>query len=162
MTEKQGLKHLVQCHCILPQYRNMKDPVFHKFVVFSEIDKDDHVDEKNVQCNNCGVIHRVYDICKSEIVHSKEEMKTLVNIKDIKLMLPPRLADILESYDVDLPTWEKASFVIRNKVWGEQIFLNRDDADNIETAKVLKIIDRDDYVVDLITGQKFIGEFEND
>ena len=63
----QGFKHLVQCHCILPQYRKMKDPVFHKFVVFSTIDKKDNVEPKNVQCNNCGVIHKVFDICKSEI-----------------------------------------------------------------------------------------------
>jgi len=158
----QGLKHLVQCHCILPQYRKMKDPVFHKFVVFSEINENDTVLEKNVQCNNCGVIHRVHDICKSEIVHGKEEMKTLVSKKDIKIMMPSRLSDILESYNADLPTWEQASFIIRNRVWNSQIYLSRDETDTEETAKVLKIIDSDDYLIDLEVSQKFIGDFEDD
>ena len=109
----QGLKHLVQCHCILPQYRKMKDPVFHKFVVFSTIDNNDNVEPKNVQCNNCGVIHKVFDICKSEILHSKEDLKTLISKKDIQMMLPNKLSEILDSYDVDLPTWEQAHFIIK-------------------------------------------------
>jgi len=158
----QGLKHLVQCHCILPQYRKMKDPIFHKFVVFSVVNKDDTVIEKNVQCNNCGVIHRIYDICKSDIVHGKEEMKTLISKKDIKLMVPSKLADILESYNADLASWEQANFIVRNKKWNSQIFLSRDETDIEETAKVLRIIDRDDYLIDLETSQKFIGDFDDD
>ena len=129
----QGLKHLVQCHCILPQYRKMKDPVFHKFVVFSTIDNNDNVEPKNVQCNNCGVIHKVFDICKSEILHSKEDLKTLISKKDIQMMLPNKLSEILDSYDVDLPTWEQAHFIIKNKLWNSQILT-----------------------------QKYIGDFENE
>jgi len=140
----------------------MKDPIFHKFVVFSVVNKDDTVIEKNVQCNNCGVIHRIYDICKSDIVHGKEEMKTLISKKDIKLMVPSKLADILESYNADLASWEQANFIVRNKKWNSQIFLSRDETDIEETAKVLRIIDRDDYLIDLETSQKFIGDFDDD
>jgi hypothetical protein len=158
----QGLKHLVECHCILPQYRKRKDPIFHKFVVFSEIDKNDNVISKNVQCNNCGVIHKVFDICKSEIIHSKEDMKTLINKKDIQVMLPAKLTEILDSYDVDLPTWEQAAFIFKNKIWGSHILISRDETDYEETGKILKIIDRDDYVIDLESTQKYIGDFEDE
>jgi hypothetical protein len=158
----QGLKHLVQCHCILPQYRKMKDPVFHKFVVFSTIDNNDNVEPKNVQCNNCGVIHKVFDICKSEILHSKEDLKTLISKKDIQIMLPNKLSEILDSYDVDLPTWEQAHFIIKNKLWNSQILISRDETDYEETGKVLKIINLNDFVIDVQTTQKYIGDFENE
>ena len=158
----QGLKHLVQCHCILPQYRKMKDPVFHKFVVFSTIDNNDNVEPKNVQCNNCGVIHKVFDICKSEILHSKEDLKTLISKKDIQMMLPNKLSEILDSYDVDLPTWEQAHFIIKNKLWNSQILISRDETDYEETGKVLKIINLNDLVIDVQPTQKYIGDFENE
>lgn len=157
-----GFKHLVQCHCILPQYRDRKDPVFHKFVVFSEIDDNDQVKPKNAQCNNCGVIHKVFDICKSEIVHSKEEMKTLISKKDIQLMLPNKLSEILDAYNVDIATWEQAKFIIKNKKWGSHILLNRDETDYEETGKILKIIDSNEFIVDLESTQKYIGDFEDE
>tara|TARA_Y100000591_G_scaffold221747_1_gene193141 strand:- start:1433 stop:1912 length:480 start_codon:yes stop_codon:yes gene_type:complete len=157
-----GFKHLVQCHCILPQYRDRKDPVFHRFVAFSEIDNNDQVIPKNVQCNNCGVIHKVFDICKSEIIHSKEEMKTLISKKDIQLMLPNKLSDILDSYNVDIATWEQARFIFKNKKWGSHILLSRDETDYEETGKILKIIDSNEFIVDLETTQKYIGDFEDE
>ena len=36
----EGVKHLIQCHCVLPQYRNANPPMFHKFVTFSVVDDD--------------------------------------------------------------------------------------------------------------------------
>lgn len=140
----------------------MKDPVFHKFVVFSTIDNNDNVEPKNVQCNNCGVIHKVFDICKSEILHSKEDLKTLISKKDIQMMLPNKLSEILDSYDVDLPTWEQAHFIIKNKLWNSQILISRDETDYEETGKVLKIINLNDFVIDVQTTQKYIGDFENE
>ena len=79
-----GQQHLIQCHCVLPQYRGRKDPVYHKFTVFSIIDESDTVVPKFVQCNNCGVIHKVYDICKSEIITGKDEMRNTAKIDDFK------------------------------------------------------------------------------
>ncbi len=38
-----GLKHMVECNCILPQYRNQTPAVFHQFVVFSIINRDDEL-----------------------------------------------------------------------------------------------------------------------
>ena len=41
-----SVNHLIECRCILPQYKKAIDPPFHKFVVFSVIDKFDVVLEK--------------------------------------------------------------------------------------------------------------------
>ncbi len=40
----RGQKHLIECHCILPQYRRSSNTVYHKFVVFSVIDDSDTVE----------------------------------------------------------------------------------------------------------------------
>ena len=59
----RGQKHLIECHCILPQYRRALNTVYHKFVVFSEIDDSDTVVPKFAQCNNCGVIGHLAGQC---------------------------------------------------------------------------------------------------
>ena len=79
-----GIKHLIECHCILPQYRGRKETVFHKFVVFSIVDASDTCIPKYVQCNNCSAVHKVYDICKSEIIPGRDELKTVVSIEEVK------------------------------------------------------------------------------
>ena len=105
----EGVKHLVQCHCILPQYRNRPEPVFHKFTVFSVVENDSVV-EKISQCPNCGVIHKIIDICKSEILIGKDENRTLIEKSDLALSLPEKVIDLLETYSCDLPTWEHCAF----------------------------------------------------
>jgi len=127
----QGIKHLIQCHCVLPQFKDRSDPVFHKFTVFSIIDESDTVQPKFSQCNNCGVVHRVVDICKSELT-SKEESKSIPNIDDIKFSLSPDLSRVLESYQCDLATWEQAEWIFLNKVWDQWIVLSRDEDDQGE------------------------------
>ena len=78
------------------------------------------------------------------------------------MMLPNKLSEILDSYDVDLPTWEQAHFIIKNKLWNSQILISRDETDYEETGKVLKIINLNDFVIDVQTTQKYIGDFENE
>ena len=122
----QGLKHLIQCHCILPQFKGEVDPVFHKFVVFSIIDDSDTVQPKFAQCNNCGIIHKVTDICKSELT-SREEAKSIPSIDDIKFSLNSDLVRVLESYQCDLATWEQAEWIYLSKQWDQWILLSRDE-----------------------------------
>ena len=64
-----SLKHLIECHCSLIIYKKRKDTVYHKFPVYSKLDKDNNIIEKIVQCNNCGVVHKITDLCKSEILN---------------------------------------------------------------------------------------------
>tara|TARA_B100000700_G_C14368432_1_gene544824 strand:+ start:10 stop:468 length:459 start_codon:yes stop_codon:yes gene_type:complete len=134
----KGLKHLVECHCVLPQFRNKKQNSYHKFVVFSIIDNADSVIPKQSICNNCGVIHNVYDIGKSEIL-SGQELGAVMQIKDIKLMIPSSLSEVLISYDCDISVWEHALFVLQNSTYPERIVLNRKSEDDIISGKILNI-----------------------
>ena len=61
------LKHLIECQCILPQYKKQDKVLFHKFPVFTLFKENVNQDfsqpiEKYVKCNNCDAVHRVYDI----------------------------------------------------------------------------------------------------
>lgn len=122
----QGIKHLVQCHCILPQFKNAVDPVFHKFAVFSVIDDSDTVQPKFAQCNNCGIIHKITDICKSELT-SKEDAKSLPSVEDIKFSLSSDLVRVLESYQCDIATWEHAEWIYLTKSWDQWIILAKEE-----------------------------------
>lgn len=122
----QGVKHLIQCHCVLPQFKNSKEPVFHKFVVFSLIDDSDTVQPKFAQCNNCGVIHKIVDICKSELT-SREDSVSISKIEDIKFSLSDELSRVLESYQCDLATWEQAEWIYLSRLWDQWITLTREE-----------------------------------
>lgn len=136
----RGQKHLVKCRCILPQYKGKIDPPVHHFVVFSVIDEDDRVKIKYSQCNNCGLIHKVTDICKSEVQAGKEAMSSIVTISDVKASLPANLADILERNNVDLSTWEHAQFILENKQWGNIVVLAQEEDSGTRQGKYVRIM----------------------
>lgn len=142
-----GQKHLVQCQCILPQYRKAAKPVFHKFIVFSIL-TEGVVEPKYVQCNNCSVVHKVYDLCKSEIIPGRDELRTIVTKKEVSLNIPSDLRDLLETYACDLPIWEHIKFSLEEGNWGEQIVLTRDTVNGETTGKVLTITARDRFTLD--------------
>lgn len=135
-----GQKHLVPCRCVLAQLRHLPEPPRHHFVVFSVIDDNDRVIPKFSQCNNCGLVHKVYDLCKSEIVQGKEAMPSLLTINDVKASLPKNLSDILESNDADLPTWETAQFILENKRWGEFIVINSETEAGARHGKYVRVL----------------------
>jgi len=134
----KGQKHLVQCRCFLPHLKNLENPPLHSFVVFSIIDENENVIEKNAQCNNCGVIHRVYDLCKSEIL-SKEKVSSILTEKDIALMIPSSITELLLNYSCDLSTWEQAHFIISNEMWGDSIVIAKEYSDGVCNGKRLII-----------------------
>lgn len=135
----QGQKHLIKCRCILPQFKKMIDPPFHQFIVFSIIDDNDHVKPKLAICPNCGAVHKVIEISKSEIT-TKESAKSILTIEDIKQSLPTNISSILEKNDVDLPTWEMAQFIYENKRWGEFVVLSTEHDDDLKQGKYLTIL----------------------
>ena len=134
-----GYKHLIECRCILTQFSKQEDPPFHKFLVFSVINDDNVVDIKFAQCNNCGAIHKVTDICTSQILN-KDSTDSLPNIEDIKVGLNAKLVAILERYKVDLPTYEAVQFVIENERWGEYVTLTSDEIDGVLQQKYVQIM----------------------
>ena len=131
------IKHTIQCHCILPQYRNREDPVFHKFVVFSKIDESDTLVSKYVNCNHCSVVHKIYDVCKSEIIVGKEDISSVVTIDDISLMIPSDIVSVMESYECDLPTYEHVLHILQYKLFKESVVLTRDVMEDEVVGKKL-------------------------
>ncbi len=132
-----GIKHLLQCRCILPTMKNRKDPPLHKFKVFS-LQENGKIVEKMVTCNNCGVVHRVYEVCKSEILNNVEGTRSSVTIEDISLMMTESILNILKSYEKELPDYEHVKFMIEEERVGEFIILSQEFNDGRRTGKVLK------------------------
>jgi len=132
-------KHLVKCHCFLPQYKNLDDPPAHQFVVFSILNEQGDVIPSYAQCNNCGIIHRVIEVGESQITR-KESMLSLPQIDDIKPSLPDWLVTILEKHDCELHVWQEAEFIYRNKLFGKHIILSREREGNIVIGKLLIIL----------------------
>lgn len=137
---KNGYKHLVECNCILPQFRDRRPVVFHKFVVFSEFDDNDNVIPKVVLCNNCSALHRVTGVCTSEIVIGRDSSAAVLTIEDIKSSLSREIAEVLTKNDCDLATWEHAQFIVENKLWGEHVIISKDVVDDARSGKVMRIL----------------------
>ena len=153
----RGIKHLIECHCMLPQYRKTKDPLFHKFVVFSKIDDSDTVEEKIAQCNNCGIIHKVYDICKSEILGGKEESFSIVTISDLRESFSDRIVSVLENNNCDVSVWEHVDFILSNCLWNETVVLRRDIIEGKTHIKILKILDENRIKIENHIIKDFVG-----
>ena len=132
-----GIKHLIECQCILPQYKKRENPPYHKFVVFSIVDDVDEVLEKFAQCNNCGIVHRVFDICKSEIAVGHESLNSIPTKEDFSLMLPSSVIDILNSYECDLYIWEEIAFIINHEKIGEKVIVSKDEIEGKIQGKFL-------------------------
>jgi hypothetical protein len=135
-----GQRHLITCRCILQQFKRLSNPPQHQFTVFSVIDDSDCVVPSYAQCNNCGIVHRIIDLCKSEIVPGKESMQSIVTIGDIEASLPEKLALILRSNDADLSSWLAAQFVYENKRWGEFVVLTTDTDGDSKQGKYVRIL----------------------
>jgi hypothetical protein len=148
---KKGIKHLLQCHCILPQYKNAKDPVFHKFIAFSVIDESDTVVVKYANCNSCGAVHKVYDICKSEIMVGKDDIRSGLVIEDFKLSLPSQLYDLLSQYSREICDYEYAQFIIDNSLWEEKLVLSREDIEDHIQGKSLKFLGPERFRIESYT-----------
>ena len=124
-------KHLIECQCILPIFKNNTAPVFHKFTVFSLFDLNENIKEKWVKCNNCDAVHRVYDICKSEILKNSEKYTNLVTtLDDLKFALPSDIINILSKNNSEIADYEMAAYFIKEKVDQEKIVLSKKEIEN--------------------------------
>jgi|TARA_R110001583_G_scaffold64676_3_gene187400 hypothetical protein len=153
----QGLKHLIECHCILPQFRGRKEPIFHKFVVFSVIDEEDQILTKFSQCNNCGVVHKIIDICRSEIISGMEDSGSIISKSDIKHSLSKNLISILETYKCDIATWENVQFIIENEMWGSEVTIEREEIEDNVQVKFLKLLSDSKVKIETIVSKNEIS-----
>jgi hypothetical protein len=135
-----GQKHLIKCRCVLPQFKSKSEPPAHQFIVFSIINDDGTCVPKYSQCNNCGTLHKVTDICKSDVLVGKEYIKSLLTVEDIKSSLSSNVVSVLENNNVDIATWEAVQFAIENKRWGEIVVLSTDAEGDEIHGKYIKIL----------------------
>jgi len=136
------LTHLVECQCILPQYKNYGKPIFHKFPVFTLFKEENNMSddsfavgnviEKYVKCNNCDCVHRVYDICKSELLKKSDDYVDLVTtLDDLKFSLTSELIDVLSKNNADISDFEKAAYLYNKKVSDTIMLSKKIIGDNI-------------------------------
>jgi hypothetical protein len=146
-NKKSYIKHLLECNCILPQFKNFDPPVFHKFVVFSIINEDGSIQPSFVSCPNCAAIHKIKEVNESVLIR-RETMPSIPTIDDIKTTVPEHYSNILASYECELPTWQELKFILENSIWGAKILLSRDEVEETITGKFLLVLGNDLYKVD--------------
>ncbi len=135
-----GVKHLIQCHCVLPQFRGSDPPIFHKFVVFSVIDDQDKMVERVAKCPNCDALHRVTEVGRSEIHHGRDGSSAAMDIEDLKCQLPTGLVSVLDRHRVDEATYEQALFYVNTYNTSDHIVLSRERLEDGATSlKVLRL-----------------------
>lgn len=146
------LKHLIECQCILPIYKNNTRPIFHKFPVFSLFEDNvgnndfSRAIEKYVKCNNCDCVHRVYDICKSELLKNSDAYVDLVTtLDDLKYSLPSDVIDILSKNQMDIADYEMASHLLKYKL-NDKIILNKKSIKSDIVCKFLIFEDGKFYI----------------
>lgn len=132
-----GLKHLISCRCILPTMKNRTDPPLHKFIVFS-VQRNNKIVEKMVTCNNCGIVHQVFEVCKSTILQNLEGTNSSVTIDDIILQLPETVGKLLSSYGKDLPDFEHTKFMLDENMVDDFVVLTQEFNEGRKSGKVLK------------------------
>ncbi len=152
---KSYIKHLIECNCILPQFRNMKEPIFHKFVVFTIIDEEDKIEEKITQCPNCKIVHKIIEIGKSTIL-KKENSSSIRTLDDIAVSLPENIVAILESHNVDITVYEEVEFIIENKLWGSQVIIAKESVDDITMGKIMIIKNENLVKIDKFTREEYL------
>jgi hypothetical protein len=147
MKNIEGIKHQIECNCILPQFMNSNPVVFHRFNVFSIIDENGNVVPSYAQCNNCDAIHKVIEIGVSKQL-PKESSNLLPNLIEIKQSIPENVRAIAESYKVDLPTWQEIQFIYENEKWGRKVILFKEEDDGKIIGKMLLILGKSIFKIE--------------
>ncbi len=133
-------RHLIECHCVLPIYKDRKPIVYHKFAVYSKIDKKtDRVIPKYVNCNNCGITHYVYEFCKSEISIGKEDLQCVRGKSDISISIPEKICSILDDHQVSIDVYEEVEDILENNFFPRDIVIARENLEKNQIFKILSI-----------------------
>ncbi len=130
--------------------------MYHKFIVFSEIDESDTVVPSNVQCNNCGTVHKIYDLCKSEIVAGKDESASVEKKEDVALSLPKQLVSLLETYSLEICDYQLARHIIENKQWDSTLVLSMENEGETSSGKILRFLAEDRFRVESFSRQELL------
>ena len=143
-----GQRHLIECHCILSIYKNKNPAIYHKFSVYSMIDKKTNkVMPKYVNCNNCGVTHLVDELCKSKIQIGKEDITSIRSIEEIELSLPEKLTKFLKQYNPTIDVLEEIEDVFNNNLFPKGLVIKREIIDEKYNVKILNLISEKRYTI---------------
>ena len=142
-----GYKHTIECHCVLPLYKNKHPIVYHKFIVYSKINDKGKIIPKYSNCNNCGIVHKVYEICKSEIKLGKEDITSIRSIEDIKVSLPEKIIKILEENNCDIALYEEIEDILDQESFPSEVIVKRNIIDEEHHIKILKINNKDSFKI---------------
>ena len=124
------------------------------------MDDSDTVIVKYAECNNCGAVHKIYDLCKSEIVVGRDAVRSQLSIEDFKYSLSDSLYDLLIQYGKDLPDFEYAQYVMDNETWDDHLILTREEIDGHVQGKILRFINKEKFRIESYT-HKLVVENEN-
>ena len=135
-SSEKFVRHLIECHCVLKLFQNKSKPLYHKFPVFSVIDEEENIEQKYVSCNNCGAIHEVTDVCKSDIKWGGDMYNGLVVTKDdivfnLQNNGKEKVIEILEKNNCDLSIWEMVDFCLENNIDHTVVLDKQEIQDNI-------------------------------
>jgi hypothetical protein len=150
------IKHLVECKCILPQFKDRQQPLYHSFVVFSVIEDNGDVQVSFAQCPNCDIIHKVTEIGVSIIIR-KEEMSSLITVDEIKSSLPESLSKLLSSYDLFLHSWQEISFILEHELWGQRpVILSKEEVEGVTMGKYLAILGKELFQIKTFSREEYV------
>lgn len=138
-----GQKHLIECHCSLPLYKNSKDIVYHKFVVYSKFDQNNNIVPKYAKCNNCDATHYVYELCKSEVKPGKEDSNFILSKEDISINIPTKILNLLDKYECGIEIYEEVDDIIESKYFPHSIVISREIIDEEHQIKMINIVSED-------------------
>ena len=113
--------------------------------MLSEITKKGVVKDKNMKCPNCGRIHRVIEIGKSEIVAGGSYRE----LDDIKRVLPNELVSVLEEHGCDYVVYEECELAIKKRVKNNRkIMLTREHSEDEIFGKCVLIKKNGDFLLE--------------
>lgn len=155
-TQREYVKHLITCRCILPHFESMEDPPIHKFIVFSELDDRAMVVPSYAQCNNCGIIHRIKEVGLSECL--KKDSAPVPTINEIKTNLPEKLVSLLETYDhIDLSTYQEIDWIFKEQQFGRSVILSKETIDGTLIGKNITIFSESSWRINQFSREEQIA-----
>lgn len=143
MIKNSYEKHLIECQCSLSIFKNKTKPVYHQIPVATFYDEKETALEKYIICDNCGVVHRVYEVFKSEIKWGMENLESLVNnkediIQNLIFLGHEKIIEILEKEKAFLADWEIVEYLLESEKSGN-IVLQKKETDNNIVYTILEI-----------------------
>ncbi len=138
---KDFVKHQIECNCILPRFRKMKPPVFHRFTVFSELGPDGGILPSFVACEFCKAIHKVTEVWKSRII-SKETFAGVQRLEEVLTRVPEAIQKAVSEFELELHQYQEIAFICENNLWGRRVLLQKEELEGTLCVKHLFLISK--------------------